>query len=156
MTTFQRTEIPLGQEYGLSGSSVARLLRVNHLIPEIKQRLDDGSMLLMAAVQLSYLPEQGQRMAVEVSDAAKVPITKEMATNIRKGSMTEKAIREAIAGPDKKVDPLGITETPQERKERKGKTIHISTNIYNRYFKKKKTEEINDIVEKVIIAWFKN
>lgn len=34
----------LGQEYGLSGSSVARLLRVNQLIPEIKEMLDQGKM----------------------------------------------------------------------------------------------------------------
>lgn len=30
----------LGQEYGLSGSSVARLLWVNELIPEVKEMLD--------------------------------------------------------------------------------------------------------------------
>ena len=50
----------VGGEYGLSGSSVARLLRVNQLIPEIKTLLDAGEMQLLAAVQLSYLPETGQ------------------------------------------------------------------------------------------------
>lgn len=54
----------LGQEYGLSGSSVARLLRVNQLIPEIKEVLDWGDMQMMAAVQLSYLPEKGSAVCV--------------------------------------------------------------------------------------------
>lgn len=40
----------LGEEYGLSGRHVARLMRVNNVIPEIKQRLDAGEMLLTVAV----------------------------------------------------------------------------------------------------------
>lgn len=32
----------LGEEYGLSGSTVARMLRVNQLIPEMKDKLDTG------------------------------------------------------------------------------------------------------------------
>lgn len=40
----------LGQKYGLSGSSVVRLLRVNQLIPENKELLDRGDMQLMVAV----------------------------------------------------------------------------------------------------------
>lgn len=49
----------LGDEYGLSGRHVARLMRVNQCLPEIKEMLNKGEMQLTAAVQLSYLPEQG-------------------------------------------------------------------------------------------------
>lgn len=34
----------LGDEYGLSGRHVARLMRVNQTIPEIKEVLDKGEM----------------------------------------------------------------------------------------------------------------
>lgn len=44
----------IGEEYGLSGSSVARFLRVNELVPELKEKLDSGELNLVAAVQLSY------------------------------------------------------------------------------------------------------
>lgn len=47
----------LGEEYGLSGRSVARLLRVNELVPELKEKLDAGKLNLMAAVRLSYVLE---------------------------------------------------------------------------------------------------
>lgn len=85
----------LGQEYGLSGSSVARLIRVNQLIPEIKEMLDQGKMQLMAAVQLSYLP--AQELALEASEKSGVAINKDIAAKVRKAPMTEKAILEAIA-----------------------------------------------------------
>lgn len=53
----------IAEEYGLSGSTVARLLRVNNLIPELKLMADEGTLQLMAAVQLSYLPERCQKIA---------------------------------------------------------------------------------------------
>lgn len=47
----------LGDEYGLSGRHVARLMRVNQTIPEIKELLNKEEMQFTAAVQLSYFPE---------------------------------------------------------------------------------------------------
>lgn len=51
----------LGNEYALSGSSVARLLRINNLIPDLKVWLDSGKINLMTAVQLSYASEEIQK-----------------------------------------------------------------------------------------------
>ncbi len=96
----------LGDEYGLSGRHVARLMRVNQTIPEIKQLLDKGEMQLTAAVQLSYLPEQGQKLALNASERFGIKITEGMAAKIRKGSITEKAITEAIVGVQPEPDPL--------------------------------------------------
>lgn len=88
----------VGKEYGLSGSSVARLLRVNNLIPEFREKVDAGNLQLLAAVQLSYLPEQGQKMVLDASEKAGVSINKKMAADARKGAMTTKAITEALVG----------------------------------------------------------
>lgn len=49
-------------------------------------------MQLMAAVQLSYLPEQEQRMALQVSEKFGISINKDIALKVRKAPMTEKAI----------------------------------------------------------------
>ena len=142
----------LGKEYGLSGSSVARLLRVNELIPEFKEMLDKGSMQLLAAVQLSYLPEQGQRLTLEVSKKSGKKITEKVAKDIRRARMTEKDIREAIAGPDPEINKLtGEPIIPEE----KPKPIRLSSKIREKYFMDKDQKEIESIVDKALAAWFK-
>lgn len=142
----------VGQEYGLSGSSVARLLRVNHVVPEIRERLDSGEMQLMAAVQLSYLPEQGQRMALEVSEKSGINITEKIAKEVRKAKMTEKDIREAIAGPDPEINKLtGEPIKPEE----KPKPIRLSGDLRAKYFSDTDPKEVEGIVDKALAAWFK-
>ncbi len=103
----------IGQEYGLSGSSVARLLRVNQLIPELKDLVDKGELQLMAAVQLSFMPEAAQKLAMEASAKSGIKINKEIAKKVRNVPMTEKAITEAVAGVQPELDPvLGVIEKP--------------------------------------------
>lgn len=142
----------LGDEYGLSGRHVARLMRVNHVTPEIKNLLDQGKMQLTAAVQLSYLPEQGQRMALEVSEKSGINITENIAKQIRKAKMTEKDIREAITGPDPEIDPL--TGKPVETPE-KPKPIRLSGELRAKYFSETDPKEVEEIVDKALAAWFK-
>ena len=50
----------LGKELGLTGRHVARYVRCKELIPEFKDMLDDGSLTMVSAVELSYLPEEEQ------------------------------------------------------------------------------------------------
>lgn len=141
----------LGDEYGLSGRHVARLMRVNQTIPEIKELLDKGEMQLTAAVQLSYLPEQGQKLALNASEKFGIKITEGMATKVRKGPMTEKAITEAIAGAQPEPDPLGL---PVEEKS-VFKPIKLSAGIREKYFAETDPKEVEDIVDKALAAWFK-
>lgn len=68
--------------------------------------LDQGKMQLTAAVQRSYLLEQVQRMALEVSEKSGTSLTEKIAKEIRKAKMTEKDIREAIADPDPELNKL--------------------------------------------------
>lgn len=60
----------------------------------------------MAAVQLSYLPEKGQRLALEAFRKSEIAINKDIATKIRVASMMEKTIRQAMAGLDRETNPL--------------------------------------------------
>ncbi|MCR5323380.1 MAG: ParB/RepB/Spo0J family partition protein [Lachnospiraceae bacterium] len=142
----------LGDEYGLSGRHVARLMRVNQCLPEIKEMLDQGKMQLTAAVQLSYLPEQGQRMALEVSEKSGTNITEKIAKEIRNVKMTEKDIREAIAGPDPEINKL--TGEPIQAEE-KPKPIRLSGDIRAKYFSDTPQKEVEDIIDKALAAWFK-
>lgn len=142
----------LGDEYGLSGRHVARLMRINQCLPEIKEMLDQGKMQLTAAVQLSYLPEQGQRMALEVSEKSGIGITERIAKEIRKAKMTEKDIREAIVGPDPEINKL--TGEPIKHEE-KPKPIRLSGELRAKYFTNTNPKEVEGIVDKALAAWFK-
>lgn len=142
----------LSNEYGLSGRHVARLMRVNQCLPEIKEMLDQGKMQLTAAVQLSYLPEQGQWMALEVSEKSGTNITEKIAKEIRKAKMTEKDIREAIAGPDPEINKLtGEPILPEE----KPKPIRLPGDLRVKYFSDTDSKEVEGIVDKALAAWFK-
>ena len=70
--------------------------------------IDDGSLPLLAGVQLSYLPEQSQKLALKASKESGISINKEIATKVRNAPMTEKAIREAVAGVQPVPHPLGL------------------------------------------------
>lgn len=142
----------LGNEYGLSGRYVARLMRVNQCLPEIKEMLDQGKMQLTAAVQLSYLLEQGQQMALEVSEKSGTNIMEKIAKEIREAKMTEKDIREAIAGPDPEINKLtGEPILPEE----KPKPIRLSGDIRAKYFSDTPQKEVEDIIDKALAVWFK-
>ena len=76
-----RSRDGIGEEYGMTGRNIARYMRVDKLIPEFKDKLDDGKMTLTAAVELSYLSEEEQGIAA--------------AENSRINESTAKAIRAA-------------------------------------------------------------
>ena len=56
-----RSRDELGNEYGMTGRNIARYMRVDKLIPEFKEKLDNGALSLVAAVDLSYLSEKEQK-----------------------------------------------------------------------------------------------
>lgn len=141
----------LASEYGLSSSSVARLLRVNNLIPEFKEKLDKNELQLMAAVQLSFMPEAAQKLALDASEKSGIVINKEIAKKVRSAPMTEKAITEAVAGVQPEPHPLGIVEEEKPVY----KPIKLSADIREKYFADTNTKEIEDIVDKALAAWFK-
>lgn len=141
----------VGEEYGLSGSTVARLLRVNNLIPDLKKMIDDGSLPLLAGVQLSYLPEQSQKLALKASKESGISINKEIAMKVRNAPMTEKAIREAVAGVQPIPHPLGLVV---EAEKPAFKPIKLSASIREKYFQDVDAKEIEKVVDKALAAWF--
>ena len=141
----------LGDEYGLSGSSVARLLRVNELIPEVKDMLDQGGMPLLAAVQLSYLPEKGQQLALEAAKESGIRINKTIAARVRNAPLTQQAIREAVTGVKKEepYDPAAPCVVY--------KPIRLSADIREKYFPdtEMKEKDVERTIDKALAAWFR-
>lgn len=127
----------LGEEYGLSGRSVARLLRVNELVPELKEQLDNGNLNLVAAVQLSYASEEVQKTVVETGR----PISKDMATKLREDGIKASDVAEIVCGTSKKAKPTS-------------KPVKIPADVYERYLKGKKADAVEEIITKALEAWF--
>jgi len=78
----------VGVECGLSKNTIARYLRINKLIPELKVRLDgDGigdKLLIRTAVSLSYLSEDEQKIVDDLLAGSLYHIDMYKAEAIRK------------------------------------------------------------------------
>ena len=66
-----------------SGSSVARLLRVNHLIEPLKDKVDKGSLGMKIAIQLSYLTKEEQEMIHDAMKEMHVKLSQHQVIKLR-------------------------------------------------------------------------
>ena len=56
----------IGDKYGLSRESVARYIRINKLIDDLKARIDNSEIAVRSGVSLSYLPDSEQEIVEDV------------------------------------------------------------------------------------------
>lgn len=142
-----RSDEKLGQEYGLSQSTVARYLRVNELISPLKERLDKGKIAFMSAVSLSFLDERSQN-DVEHSlslndfklDMKKAEILR---THFEKGTLDDDSIYLILNGEIKK-NP--INKTPP---------VRVKHKVYSKFFPPETKEiEIEQTIEKALTLYF--
>ncbi len=68
MATKLDTAAKLGEQSGESRDQVFRFIRLTELIPELLQLVDDKSIALRPAVELSYLPKEKQELVYKVID----------------------------------------------------------------------------------------
>ena len=139
-----RSRDELGNEYGMTGRNIARYMRVDKLIPEFKEELDNGALSLVAAVDLSYLSEKEQKAVAAAASEDKVKLNPKNAAAIRaeSGNITQKKIRE-------------IADSGGSQKKKDAVSIKLPTAVYQKYFADRKAAEAADIVEKALEAWFR-
>ena len=89
----------VGTENGDSGRQVQRYLRLNYLIPDLLDRVDQKSLAFLAGVELSYLTEDSQRALSEclMENAGKFSLKqarhlKEQEQQEKQGTLTREAI----------------------------------------------------------------
>ena len=134
-----KTRGSIGEEYGLSGSSVGRLLKLNDLIDPLKDMLDRGSLYSKVALQLAFLPENEQQMIYEIAKAEHDKLTVDMAIKLRShsGVMTEAMIRRYL-----------------NIKTIKKKCYKVPARIVEKYFQGMDPNMVDSIVEQALDAWF--
>lgn len=133
----------VGKEYGMTGRNIARYLRVNQLSQPLKERLDDGSLPLVAAVDLSYLSDWEQNVVSELAEQGRIKLD---------GKITR-----AIKDMEGEVTADRILEFAGNKKQKKAdadKNVKLSADVYERYFADTKPGDVAEIVEEALVAWF--
>ena len=63
-----RSDAKIGEKYDLSRAMVSRYLRIDTLIAELKERLDNNEVPFTAAVDLSFLKQEEQEIVEDILD----------------------------------------------------------------------------------------
>ncbi len=135
----------LGKELGLTGRHVARYVRCKELIPEFKDMLDDGSLTMVSAVELSYLPEEEQAAVKKVMDQSCIRLKADKAGELRKaaGSLSEGKAQEI----------LGV-DRPVKTDAEKPVSVKLPAKLYSRYFTNVAAKDVQGILEAALEQYF--
>ena len=91
----------LGNEVGESGRQISRYIRLNELVPELLEFVDEGKIKMRPAVELSYLDEDSQRDIVDCIDLLDCTPSHDQTIRIRKamdaGRLTTEVIQFIMA-----------------------------------------------------------
>ena len=98
LETKLRTDEKIAEESGDSRAQVQRYIRLNELVPEILEKVDDGSIAFRPAVELSYLSEDEQRNLVETMDSEKATPSLAQAIRMKQLSKDGKLDMDTIFG----------------------------------------------------------
>ncbi len=133
----------VGEEYGMTGRNIARYMRVQQLEEPLKERLDEGTLPLVAAVDLSYLSGKEQKVVSGLAEKGKIKLDAKTAKCVRgmAGSVTEKRVLETL-------------DSGKGKKDSAGKSIKLSADVYERYFAGVRPADVAEIVEEALAAWF--
>lgn len=130
----------IGEEYGMTGRNIARYIRVNQLEQPLKELLDEGGISLVSAVELSYLSPQEQRIVSDLAAHKKIKLD----------ANTVKCLKD-IAG---NVTREHLLENMGNKRSNIKKTIKLSLDVYEKYFKEIETKDVAGIVENALAVWF--
>ena len=145
MASRQKSTEIIGEKYGLCHDNVARYIRINMLINDIKDRIDNNEIAIRSGVSLSYLPDLQQEIVEDVlcdgnykidmnkaealrMASEKKPLIHENVEDILKGSKkTKPAYSTGI-----KIQPRIISKyfQPDQKKAEIEKTIEIALEFY--------------------------
>lgn len=116
----KRTVQILGEQGGDSPKQVQRYLRIPELIPELIEKLDKGGISFNPAVEVSYLPEDEQRILLDLMDYSQVKPSLSQAQRIKKlsqeGKLWKDDIRRILNEDKKRCSDRIILEQDQFRK----------------------------------------
>lgn len=138
----------LGSEYGLSGKTISRIIRINYLSDNLKEMVDNGKVSFLTGVELSYLSAETQDKLLPYADKQKLTTKKVKELRLqtdKDGKISDDAINEIISG-----KPKEVVDKP------KTKSVKIHKSVYSKYFKKASEEYVSDTIEKALKMYFQS
>ena len=118
----KRTDQIVAEDMGMSRNQVNRLVRIDALVPELKQRVDDKKLPFNTAVELSYLkPEEQGKVADFIEKSGNTPSLVQ-ATQLKEASRAaQEAEKAAKASPAKAAAIPQVTapKAPAKTEEKK-------------------------------------
>ena len=139
----------LAEEYGLSPSTIARLLRINQLIPAFKERLDNRKIQQTLCVEISYLNTTEQqwldRFLRTYSIKPDITGIRMLHQKSKTSSLTEEELQSMLLSLDR-----------EKSRKKTYKSMKIPKTIYHRYFESKAEDEVCAIVTKALELYFKS
>ena len=131
----------VGEDYGMTGRNIARYMRLNQTTDQIKEMVDEGTMTMVTAVELSYLSEEEQKQVCTVLDenGGKIKNAQAVELHNEAGSLTADKVKDILVG-DTQGKPVSDAK--------------MFAQIKKKYFKGKSTDEIMGVLEQALTTWF--
>lgn len=150
----------IGEEYGLSKNTIARLIRVNKLLTsceKYKTAVDASCLSVRAAVELSYVPAAALE-AIFNKYADSIVINNVWCESVKIDIKLAERLREMFEEFDGNVsDAELVLKTMQkcDNTEKKPKQYKVKSEILAKYFDEEENENyINDIVDQALAMYF--
>ena len=109
----------VGEAHGMNYKKVMRYLRLNHLVPELMDKVDDKKMGFMPAVELSYIKPKNQRLIAVSIDGEQASPSLAQAKQLRElnkeGKLNGDVIDGILSQEKKEVDKVIINSTELEK-----------------------------------------
>ena len=140
-----------GEEYGMKMDSVARLLRVDKLIPELKPWVDSKQLAVRAAVELSYIPEEEQKLLYSIIKSPDNGMLIKL--DIRKAKQLREAYKNVEKLSKSKMTELLIGDYKAKKSEMK--SLKLPSEFYLKYFDEDtEPEKVLMVIEKALENYF--
>lgn len=135
----------ISSEYGMSGSKMARMLRINHLVQPFKDMVDANAINKGAYFHISFMPEEKQLWVYQAVNEYGYKISEDIAKMFRDNeeTLTEQYVRETV-------DDL----VNGKKTEKKFQSVKLQTVTYQKYFKDIEPKEAVNIIEKALEMYF--
>ncbi len=139
-----RADEQIAQDTGESARSIQRYIRLNNLIPEIMDMVDEKKIAFNPAVELSYLKPEEQKEFLEAMDYAQTTPSVSQAQRIKKLSQKGESSLEAMC------EVMDEVKKPPEDK------LVIKSDVLRKYFPKSYTpQQMEDVIIRLLEQWMK-
>lgn len=105
-----RSDEQLSEDVGDSARQIQRYIRLNELVPEILDLVDDGKIAMRPAVEISYLSEESQKQLFDAMGANDCTPSHDQTIRMRKAFNEGRLTREVV-------DTIMCEEKPNQREK---------------------------------------